>query len=654
MNNQKLQNISNAIKMLSAVAVEKAKSGHPGTPVGASAIMATLFGNHLKFNPNNPEYKNRDRFILSAGHACIMLYSTLHLFGYKKFDMESIKNLRQLNYITSGHPEFELNAGIEVTTGPLGEGVSMAVGMAVAERIQNSKFPEIINHKVYSFVGDGCLMEGVAYEALSLAGHMKLNNLVVIYDKNNITIDGGLDVANSENIALRMEAMGFEVQSIDGHSFEEINNALEMAKKSSKPSFIIASTKIAEGAGNKEGTAGAHGSPLGSEAIDILRKSIGWEYADFKVPENIYADAQELIAKNVKETEVWEKELSTKAGYKKYKSYATSLNTNVDLSDLATKAIAEKPKLATRVASGKVLEEITKSIPSLIGGSADLSGSNNTIHKSSVDITPSNFDGNYIHYGIREHAMGAIMNGISCYDGGFIPYGGTFLVFSDFLRPAIRLSALMERQVIYVFTHDNISLGADGPTHQPIEHIESLRLIPNTLVLRPADLIETIECYKIALEAKKTPTIMVLGRGDVPTLRTSYSELENMSAKGGYILVEQEGATINLISSGSDLCILKDVQENLAKEGIKANLVSVPCLSKFAENKEYKNSILDNKKNFIVGTSTMVGWKEALEVQAEVFAIHSFGASGTPEQLMDYFGFTASKLTDFVKSKLTI
>lgn len=648
----KLQNISNAIKMLSAVAVEKAKSGHPGTPVGASAIMATLFGNHLKFNPNNPEYKNRDRFILSAGHACIMLYSTLHLFGYKKFDMESIKNLRQLGFITSGHPEFELSAGIEVTTGPLGEGVSMAVGMAIAEKIQNAKFPEIINHKIYSFVGDGCLMEGVAYEALSLAGHMKLNNLIVIYDKNNITIDGGLDVANSENIAMRMEAMGFEVQSIDGHNFDEINSAFERAKKSSKPSFIIANTKIAEGTGAKEGTAGTHGSPLGAEAIENLRKKIAWESADFEVPAHIYTQAKELIESNIAESEAWEKELSNKNGYKEYKAYISALNNDIDFSTLAKQTIADKPKIATRVASGKVLEVITKSIPSLIGGSADLSSSNITIHKESFGITPTNFNGNYIHYGVREHAMGAIMNGLSCYDAGFIPYGGTFLVFSDFVRPAIRLSALMERQVIYVFTHDNISLGADGPTHQPIEHIESLRLIPNTLVLRPADLIETIECYKIALEHKKTPTIMVLGRGDVPTLRSSYSENENMSSKGGYIMNEIAGANINLISSGSDLSIMRDVQTNLEAEGIKANLISVPCLSIFSVEVAYKKSIIGDKKNFIVGTSTMVGWKEALNIDAEVFGIHSFGASGTPDQLMNHFGFTAEKLTSFVKSKI--
>lgn len=648
----KLQNISNAIKMLSAVAVEKAKSGHPGTPVGASVIMATLFGNHLKFNPNNPEYKNRDRFILSAGHACIMLYSTLHLFGYKKFDMESIKNLRQLGFITSGHPEFELSAGIEVTTGPLGEGVSMAVGMAIAEKIQNAKFPEIINHKIYSFVGDGCLMEGVAYEALSLAGHMKLNNLIVIYDKNNITIDGSLDVANSENIAIRMEAMGFEVQSVDGHNFDEINSALEKAKKSSKPSFIIANTKIAEGTGAKEGTASTHGSPLGAEAIENLRKKIAWESADFEVPSHIYKQAQELIASNIIESELWEKELSNKNGYKEYKAYISALNNDIDFSTLAKQTIADKPKIATRVASGKVLEVITKSIPSLIGGSADLSSSNITIHKESVGITPTDFNGNYIHYGVREHAMGAIMNGLSCYDAGFIPYGGTFLVFSDFVRPAIRLSALMERQVIYVFTHDNISLGADGPTHQPIEHIESLRLIPNTLVLRPADLIETIECYKIALEHKKTPTIMVLGRGDVPTLRSSYSENENMSSKGGYIMNEIAGANINLISSGSDLSIMRDVQTNLEAEGIKANLISVPCLSIFSVEVAYKKSIIGDKKNFIVGTSTMVGWKEALNIDAEVFGIHSFGASGTPDQLMNHFGFTAEKLTSFVKSKI--
>lgn len=638
--------------MLSACAVEKSKSGHPGTPVGASAIMATLFGNHLKFNPVNPTYKNRDRFILSAGHACIMLYSTLHLFGYKKFDMESIKNLRQLNYITSGHPEFEPDAGIEATTGPLGEGVSMAVGMAMAEKILNSKFPAIINHKVYSFVGDGCLMEGVAYEALSLAGHLNLDNLIVIYDKNNITIDGNLNVSHSEDIAKRMESMGFEVQSIDGHNFDQIDEALTKARKSSKPSFIIANTKIAEGAGSKEGSHSSHGSPLGAEAIDALRKSIGWESADFEVPDFIYKEAQELIKNNIAEAETWGKELNTKANYSEYKAYTSSANASIDFTAMAQDAITNKPKMATRITSSKVLAEITKSIPTLIGGSADLSSSNNTIHPNSVSITPENFNGNYIHYGIREHAMGAIMNGLSCYDNGLIPYGGTFLVFSDFLRPAIRLAALMERQVIYVFTHDNISLGADGPTHQPIEHIESLRLIPNTLVLRPADLIETIECYKVALEHKKTPSIMILGRADVPTLRSCYDEKSNKSANGGYILSENIGATINLIGSGSDLSLLAEVQEFLVADGIKANLISVPILSKFASDKNYQNSVLGNKKNFIIGTSTMVGWKEALDISAEVFGINSFGASGSTDQVMKHFGFTKENLSTFVKSKI--
>ncbi|MCL2566857.1 MAG: transketolase [Alphaproteobacteria bacterium] len=649
--NEDLKNISNAIKMLSAVAVEKAKSGHPGTPVGAADIMAVLFANHLKFNPFNPEWKNRDRFVLSAGHACIMLYSALHLFGYKKFSMEDLKNLRQINSITSGHPEFEIDAGIETTTGPLGEGVSASVGMAIAEKILNSKFSDIINHKVYTFVGDGCLMEGVAYEALSLAGHLKLNNLIVIYDRNDITIDGALEMANSENIAMRMEAMGFAVQEIDGHNFDEINMAVEKAKQSNKPSFIIAHTKIAHGAGSKEGSEAAHGSPLGAEAIDALRKDIGWNYADFEVPAFIYETAQNSIKNNVIMAEDWEKRLSSKNGFAEYKKYI-SPNLNINFTEFAKKVLAEKPTIATRVASGKVLEEISKHIPSVIGGSADLSTSNNTINKQSVSISSANFNGNYIHYGIREHAMGAIMNGISCYDSGFIPYGGTFLVFSDFLRPAIRLAALMERQVIYVFTHDSISLGADGPTHQPIEHIESLRLIPNTIVLRPADLIETIECYKIALASKNSPTIMVLGRSNVPTLRTDYEEDKNLSSRGGYIISEVAEATINLISSGSDLAVLQAVQEDLLEQGIKANLVSVPFLSKFAEDKSYVNSILGNRKNFIIGTSTMMGWQESLSIAAKVKNITTFGKSGSESQVCDYFGFSKDKLIEWIKASI--
>ncbi len=654
--NDNIINLSNTIKMLSACAVEKAKSGHPGTPVGASELMAVLFAKHVNINPNNPSWDNRDRFILSAGHACAMLYSILHLFGYKKFDLESIKNLRQLHYITSGHPEFDIEAGIEVTTGPLGEGVSMAVGMAIAERVLNSRFSDISNHYTYVFVGDGCLMEGVSYEALSLAGNLNLNKLIIIYDNNNITIDGELSLSSSENIALRMEAMGFYVQNIDGHDLEAIDQAILSAKKSTKPSFIIAKTLIAHKAGEKEGKEISHGSPLGKDSIQALKENINWTYADFEIPENVKIFCATVVSNNVEKNKKWDDLLSNssqKLAYESFIKQKFSDDLQQKLQNLADETLLNKPNIATRVASGKVLEIITSAVVGLIGGSADLSSSNNTIHKNSNIITKDNYNGNYIHYGVREHAMAAIMNGISCYSRGFIPYGGTFLVFSDFMRPAIRLSALMERQVIYVFTHDNISLGADGPTHQPIEHIESLRLIPNTALLRPCDMIETIECYNIALSKTTMPTIMVLGRANVPTLRGAFNSNNNLSAKGGYIFKEHKDAIVNLIASGSDLHLVVAAADMLEYENIYCNIISMPYLSAFAQQeKSYKDAVLGNRKTIVIGTSTLRDYKELLGNNPIIYGINSFGKSGSPEEVMHYFGFTKEAIKAFIQNNL--
>jgi transketolase len=653
--NKALSKLANSIRILSADAVEKAKSGHPGTPVGAADIIATLFANFLEIDPKNPTWINRDRFVLSAGHAAMIQYAPLYLLGYEKFNLEQIKTLRQKGSRTSGHPEIEHDAGIETTTGPLGEGVSMAVGMALAERMLNAKFNDLINHYTYAFVGDGCLMEGVSYEALSLAGHLNLNKLIVIYDKNDITIDGELSVASSENVALRMEAFGFYVQNIDGHNFDEIQKAIENAKKSTKPSFILAKTKIAKYAGNKEGLEVSHGSPLGAETIANLRKNIGWEYNEpFYIPDDIKNIWKEVALKNNKISNEWENKLSQHSNKDKLLNFINNKideNLYKDLENLANDAIAQKLNTATRVTSSKVLEVLTKNLPFIIGGSADLSGSNNTIHKSSISITPNNYSGNYIHYGVREHAMGAIMNGLASYGGGFIPYGGTFFTFSDFLRPAIRLSALMHRQLAYVFTHDSIALGGDGPTHQPIEHLASLSLIPNTEVLRPADMIETIESYLIMLENKKTPTSLILGRANTITLRASYNKNENKVKLGAYVIYENEKAKINLYSSGSELQILFAVKDILAKKNIDVRIISVPAFNRFKkQTKEYINTIVKNPNNLniVIEASSLIGWHEIIGSKTLYYGIDTFGISANPEDVLDYFGFTPEKIAEFI------
>jgi transketolase len=655
-NNTDLEKLANSIRMLSADALNKSQNGHLGTPLGAADVIATLFANFMHFNPKDPTWANRDRFILSAGHACIMLYSTLHHLNYQEFSLDSIKNLRELHSITSGHPEINHKAGIEVTTGPLGQGVSMAVGMAISEKILHSKYPSIMHHKVYTLVGDGCLMEGVSYESLALAGQLNLSNLVVIYDSNNITIDGTFDLSSKENIALRMESMGFEVITIDGHNFSEINQAFNTSQSSSKPVFIIAHTKIAYKVPNKEGTPQAHGGPLSKEELLGLKDNLNWHYEPFSTPSEIKDIWNMVVQEKIKQYDIWTDTLnqdSKKEEFLDFTSNKTIDNSVKDLENIALQTFEDQPKIATRVASGKILEILCKNSPNLIGGSADLSASNNTINKFSQIINSTNYNGNYIHYGVREHAMGAIMNGIASYKNGLIPYGGTFLVFSDYMRPAIRLSALMEQQVIYVFTHDNISLGGDGPTHQPIEHIASLRLIPNVEVLRPCDLIETIECYKIALENKNKPTLMILGRDNVPTLRADYDTNNNKVKQGGYLLLNNENNSINLVSSGSELHLAMDVAKILNDKGIVTNVISMPSLNRFNKlsDTEKQNVLKKPQFNVVIEAGKLTGYQESLGGITYLYGIDSFGLSGKAEQVMDYFGMTVEKILKFVEEK---
>lgn len=657
----KLLSMANAIRMLSAEAVNKAKGGHLGTPLGAADVVTALFTNFMKFNPQDPTWINRDRFILSAGHACIMQYSVLHLLGYKKFTLESLKNLRQLNSITSGHPEIDHTAGIEVTTGPLGQGIAMAVGIALAERVLNNKYSQLINYKTYVLVGDGCLMEGVSYEALAVAAKLNLNNLIIIYDKNNITIDGALDLSSSEDVKLRMQALGFNILEIDGHNFNEISTALDKAvndysQNSQKPTFIISNSKIGYGAKGKEGKASAHGGALTPEELISLKENLNWHYEPFVIPQHIKDLWNKVSETNTKFAQTWESKLNSSSqkqallGFVNKKFDANKINN--ELEKLGQEYINTAPKISTRVASGKILEMLVENIPFLIGGSADLSSSNNTKNKNSVYIN-SRYEGNYIPFGVREHAMAAISNGIAASGNGFIPFTGTFLVFSDYMRPAIRLSALMEQQVIYIFTHDNISLGGDGPTHQPVEHLLSLHAMPNLEVLRPCDIIEAIECYQIALTSYKTPVALILGRDNVPTLRKSYSLSENQSALGGYVIKNNniQNAQINLISSGSELFIAYEAAEILEKEGINSKVISVPSFNRFLNSSaDYKKSVLGNAVNLVIGAYNLLGWKDILGSNTFYHGMTSFGKSGEGQDVMNYFGFNTKEIVKKAQS----
>ena len=529
--------LANAIRILSMDAVEKAKSGHPGMPMGMADVTTVLFSEFLKFDPMNPKWPDRDRFILSAGHGSMLLYSLLYLTGYPDMNLEELKNFRQLGAKTAGHPEFGVAEGIETTTGPLGQGFANAVGMALAERKMQGRFgAHLVDHYTYCIAGDGCLMEGISHEAASLAGHHELHKLIVFFDDNGISIDGPTTLSVSDDNVARFKSYGWNTISIDGHNPAEIRKALLNAKKSSKPSLIAAKTKIGYGSPNKEGTAASHGAPLGSDEIALTRDSLDWPYEPFIIPTEVLEEWRSIGSRNSDVQKAWSNRLNNSE-----KSISTAFTSSIDakinnsvtkaLKNYEAKLIDEKPIVATRVASQKTLEVLTPLIPELVGGSADLTGSNNTKTGSHFVIDKNNPDGNYLHYGVREHAMAAAMNGLALH-GGIIPYGGTFLVFTDYCRPSIRLASLMGLRTIYVMTHDSIGLGEDGPTHQPIEHLASLRAIPNLHVFRPADSIETMECWQLALNAADTPSIIALSRQNLPLVRLQVAE-KNLSGYGG-------------------------------------------------------------------------------------------------------------------------
>ena len=648
------QDMANAIRFLSMDAVQKANSGHPGMPMGIADVATVLFTRFLNFNPNDPLWLDRDRFILSAGHGSMLLYSLLYLTGYKDFKLEELKNFRQMGSKTAGHPEYGLGAGIETTTGPLGQGLGNAVGMAIAEKMLEQRFGnELVDHYTYVIAGDGCLMEGLSHEAASLAGRLGLGKLIVLFDDNGISIDGPTDLAVNDDQLMRFGSSGWDVSFCDGHDPDAIAQAINSAREDvKKPSLIAFRTVIGFGSPNKAGTASVHGAPLGEEEIEEIRKRLNWNYSAFEIPEFIKNAWIRVGSMRGARMEAWKNRLKNsekKSEFERFMAGKLPDEWKNLLLDLKKSHSKDKTKLATRKASQEALNVLTKAIPELLGGSADLTGSNLTKANHQKIIVPDDFSGNYIHYGVREHIMASAMNGIALH-GGFIPYGGTFLIFSDYCRPAIRLSALMNLRVIYVMTHDSIGLGEDGPTHQPVEHLSSLRAIPNLNVFRPCDIVETIECWDIAIKKISTPSVISLSRQGVPCIRTEHTE-ENFSALGGYIISEGEKpANITLIASGSEVSIALEAQKLLKKNKVFSRVVSMTCLEIFEEQKkEYRKKVIDPDLPLVViEAGVEQSWGRYLGRKGQFIGMKTFGASAPSNELFKHFGITAEKVVKVV------
>ena len=657
--NTKLNQLANAIRFLSIDAVQKANSGHPGMPMGMADVASVLFKYHLRFNPKNPNWVNRDRFILSAGHGSMLLYSLLYLTGYKSISIDDIKNFRQLNSICAGHPEYKKGSGIETTTGPLGQGLGNSVGMAIAEEIFRKKFgSNLINNKTYVIASDGDLMEGISHEVMSLAGHLKLKNLIVLFDNNKISIDGPTSLSVSDNYKKRFEGYGWSFQEINGHNEKQISNAIKKAIKSKKPNIISCKTVIGFGSPNKSGKSSSHGSPLGEEEISLVRKKLKWKDEPFMIPESILESWREIGIKGIKLEEQWQKILNKKSTEikKKLEEFIEIPNFK-ELENLIeqekNKYFVSKPNMATRQCSSSVIESITKLLPNLIGGSADLSGSNNTKTENSKVISSKNFSGNYIHYGVREHGMAATMNGLALY-GGLIPYGGTFLIFSDYCKPSIRLSALMGLKVIYIFSHDSIGLGEDGPTHQPIEQLAGLRAIPNLNVFRPADMNETLECWEIALKSQSTPSVIALSRQNLPYINPELKK-ENKCALGAYqVKITSHESKVTLVASGSEVELALETQDELKKNNIDSKVVSMPCQELFdGQPDEYKKKILD-PESFIISieAGNISSWEKYVGTKGVALGINKFGESAPYKEVYNHFNLTSNKIVTLVQKML--
>ena len=638
--------LASAIRFLSIDAVQRANSGHPGMPMGMADVVTILFKYFLKFNPKNPSWLNRDRFILSAGHGSMLLYSLLYLTGYKSISLKDIKNFRQLNSICAGHPEYFPNSGIETTTGPLGQGIANAVGMAVAEEILKNKIgKKVINHKTYVLAGDGCLMEGISHEALSLAGHLKLKNLIMLFDNNSISIDGPTSLAVSDNFKKRFESYGWDYILIDGHNEKQISKALKRAQSAKKPTVISCKTIIGFGSPNKSGKESAHGSPLGEDEIKLVRKKLKWNYPPFEVPNKILKEWRKIGDRGNKEAEKWDKK-------NKYKKILQSHFLKEFLKEKQN-MINKSEVMATRKSSENIISFLTKKIPSMIGGSADLSGSNNTKTKNHKIIKPGNFKGNYIHYGVREHAMCGIMNGLALHSE-IIPYGGTFLIFSDYCKPSIRLAAMMKLKIIYVMSHDSIGLGEDGPTHQPIEQLTGLRSIPNLNVFRPADTIETFECWDLAALSKsnkESPSVIAVSRQKVNTIRNEFTK-ENKCSTGAYELLRTKSEIdLTILATGSEVELATEVSQKLATEKIYSKVISMPCHEIFdKQEKDYKFKILNETKYVIsIEASTTDYWKKYIGENGIAFGIDEFGKSAPYKDIYKHFGLTSTNIVKKVK-----
>jgi transketolase len=655
----KHQRMANAIRFLAIDAVEQAKSGHPGLPMGAADIATVLFTEFLKFDPTAPHWTDRDRFVLSAGHGSMLLYSLLYLLGYEDFSLDEIKNFRQLGSRTAGHPEFGHGAGIETTTGPLGQGLGNAVGMAIAERLQSTRFGEdLVDHYTYVLAGDGCLMEGISQEALSLAGHLKLNKLIVIWDDNGISIDGKVEITDSTDQQARFAASGWNTLSVDGHDPVAISAAIRQAQASDRPTLIAAKTTIGFGAPTKSGTAKVHGAPLGAEEIAGTREALNWPHEPFEVPSDIL-DAWRIAGlRSASAHKDWQKRFAdadaeTRAEFERRNRGDLPAGYAAAMMDYKKKLAEDQPTMATRKASEAVLGIINEVVPETIGGSADLTGSNNTKTAQTAPITPDDFSGRYIHYGVREHGMAAAMNGIALH-GGLVPYSGGFLIFSDYCRPSIRLAALMGQRVIHVMTHDSIGLGEDGPTHQPVEHFAALRAIPNLNFFRPADITETLECWQLSLENRDGPSVLALTRQNLPSLRKTFEE-DNLCAKGAYVLIDSDDdAAVTIFASGSEVEIAVGAHEELTGAGIATRVVSVPSFELFeAQSDDYKAAVLGTSPvKIAVEAGIRMGWDRFIGSDGAFVGMTGFGASAPYKELYEHFGITKEAVVAAAKGKL--
>jgi transketolase len=657
-NSKTADEMANAIRSLSMDAVEKANSGHPGLPMGCADVATVLFTKVMKFDPAHPEWPDRDRFVLSAGHGSMLLYSVLYLLGYEDATIDELKNFRQLGSKTAGHPEYHFLKGIETTTGPLGQGVGNAVGMAIAEAKLAAEFgKDIVDHHTWVLAGDGCLMEGISQEAISLAGHLNLNKLTLIWDNNGITIDGKVSNADSTDQIKRFAASGWNTVEIDGHDQAAVEKALLDARKSTRPLLIAAKTTIGFGAPKKQGTEKVHGSPLGAEELAAAKAALGITYPAFEIPSETLDAWRAAGKRSANAFGDWQgRFLAMEAG--KRDEFARRIKGDLPaalaqaLDAYKQKLAADKPKVATRKSSQMALDVINAAVPETIGGSADLTGSNLTNTKETLPFTDTDRLGRYMRYGIREHGMSAIMNGIALHKG-FIPYGGTFLVFTDYARPAIRLSSIMEQRVIYVMTHDSIGLGEDGPTHQPVEHLAALRAIPGLLVLRPADAVETLECWQIALETHDRPSILALSRQNLPALRTEHVA-ENLSAKGAYRIAGDDSADAVIFATGSEVAIAVEALPLLKEKGISAKVVSVPSVELFlAQTDAYRASVIGSPKSRVaIEAGIEMGWGKLLGEKGRFVGMNSFGASGPAEKLYEHFGITAKGVVEAVTAQL--